>query len=71
MVALTGERRDVVVLVQQHQLELGGGAERGGAVVTGLDVEHVSLPVLPVKDLRGADNTCVTVDGEATPVVFT
>lgn len=71
MVALTGEGRDVIVLVQQQQLELGGGAERGGAIVTGLYGECVILPFLAVKDLRGADNTCVAVDGEATSVVLT
>lgn len=71
MVALTGEGGDVVVLVQQQQLELGGGAERGGAIVTGLYGEGVILPFLAVQDLSGTDNTCVAVDGEATSVVLT
>ena len=71
MVALTGEGGDVVVLVQQQQLELGGGAERGGAIVTGLYGEGVILPFLAVQDLSGADNTCVAVDGKATSVVLT
>lgn len=71
MVALTGEGGDVIVLVQQQQLELGGGAELGGAIVTGLYGECVILPFLTVKDLCGADSTCVAVDGEATSVVLT
>lgn len=71
MVALTCERGDVIILVQQHQLKLGGGAEWGGAIITGLYVECVILPFLTVKDLCGANSTCVTVDCEATYVVVT
>ena len=69
MVTLAPERGDVVVLVQQQQLELGGGAEGGGAIVPGLNVECVVLLLLTVQELRGADNARVTVDGEATSVV--
>lgn len=71
MVALSAEGRDVIILVQQRQLQLGEGAQWGGAVVTGLNGERVVLPFLAVKDLRGADDTGVAVDCEATSVVLT
>lgn len=71
MIVLAGKGRDVIVLVQQHQMELGEGAEWGGAIVTGLDGECVILHFLPVKDLCGANGSGVTVDGEPTSVVLT
>lgn len=71
VVALSAEGRAVIILVQQHQVKLGEGAQWGGTVVTGLNGECVVLLFLAVKDLRGADDTSVTVDGEATSVVLT
>lgn len=71
MVAFTCEGGDVIVLVQHQQLDLGGGAEWGWTIVAGLNGDGIILLLLTVKNLRGADRTCVTVDSETASVVLT